>query len=178
VSAAGSRETVPSSPSGGRASVPAPSGLSRAVAESDSVAAALRALALPDNGTSRRRFRQWVREQALDLSHFLGQAHQRGKPGPTPMRTAAEILVRHDRPRRTKTVLLRRALAETGVPDACADCGTPSTWRGRPITLEVDHVNGDWRDDRAVNLRLLCPNCHAVTATWCKGRGLHRSPGE
>ncbi|MFD5368230.1 HNH endonuclease [Streptomyces sp. NPDC127103] len=37
------------------------------------------------------------------------------------------------------------------------------------MTLEVDHVNGDRSDDRRENLRLLCPNCHATTTTWCRG---------
>ncbi|MFB7466307.1 hypothetical protein ACFCZ1_22930 [Streptomyces sp. NPDC056224] len=48
-------------------------------------------------------------------------------------------------------------------------CGTPPDWLGLPMTLEIDHVNGDWSDDRRENLHLLCPNCHAVTSTWCRG---------
>ncbi|MFJ6939440.1 HNH endonuclease [Streptomyces sp. NPDC101132] len=143
--------------------------LREAVASSHSLAGTLRRLGRPDSGSNRSVLKQWIREDRLCTAHFLGQAHMRGKPGPTSSRTAADILVRHDRKQRTRTHLLRRALDEIGVPARCAECGTAPEWQGRPLTLEVDHVNGDWRDDRAENLRLLCPNCHAVTSTWCRG---------
>ncbi|MFE9019149.1 HNH endonuclease [Streptomyces sp. NPDC007808] len=146
--------------------------LRRAVAEATSIAGALRALGMaPSNGRLRALFHEWVAEDRLDTSHFLGQAHQRGKSGPTPVRRAEEILVRHDGGRRTRTHLLRRALQEVGVPEVCAECGVGPEWLGKPMTLEIDHINGDWSDDRRENLRMLCPNCHAATATWCRGGG-------
>ncbi|MFJ7202846.1 HNH endonuclease [Streptomyces sp. NPDC098789] len=140
-----------------------------AVAASESLAEALRHLGRPDAFAWRASLKNWIHEAGLDTSHFLGQAHQRGKPGFIAPRPASDILVRHERDRRTRSVLIRRALHEVGVPDVCAQCGTSPEWRGRPMTLEVDHIDGDWKDDRRENLRLLCPNCHAVTSTWCRG---------
>lgn len=62
---------------------------------------------------------------------------------------------------------LRRAVAE-----ASERCGI-SEWNGVPAPLQLDHVNGDRRDNRLENLRILCPNCHAQTDTWC-GRNMGR----
>ncbi|MBB6420941.1 HNH endonuclease [Streptomyces sp. Ag82_O1-12] len=154
---------------------PSPEELRGAVAESRSVAEVLRRLGLPESGTRRKHLRRWIAEDKLTTEHFLGQAHQRGKRRPTSARRPEDILVKQDGGRRTRTIVLRRALHEVGVPEECADCGVGPEWLGRPMTLEVDHINGDWSDDRLQNLRLLCPNCHAVTSTWCRGGG-RRSP--
>ncbi|MCJ0872224.1 HNH endonuclease [Streptomyces sp. AP-93] len=143
--------------------------LREAVASSHSLAGTLRCLGRTPSGSLNEALKVWIREDGLSTAHFLGQAHQRGKPGRVTRRTAEEVLVKHEGTQRTRTLVLRRALREVGVPECCSMCGTTPDWLGRPMTLEIDHISGDWRDDRQENLRLLCPNCHAVTDTWCRG---------
>ncbi|WP_010474432.1 HNH endonuclease [Streptomyces sudanensis] len=155
--------------SGTAPSRPTPGELREAVAASVSVAEALRRLGRPDNAAQRAGFRRWTAAAGVSTGHFLGQAHGRGKPGAIPARRPEDILVKHAGTRRTRSHLLRRALRDIGVPEECAGCGVGPEWLGKPMTLEVDHVNGDWSDDRRGNLRLLCPNCHAITGTWCRG---------
>ncbi|QXE36659.1 HNH endonuclease [Streptomyces sp. GMY02] len=149
--------------------------LQGAVSRSCSIAATLRSLKQPDSMRMRTLFHQWVEEDEIDTSHFLGQAQQRGKQGPIPVKTAEQVLVKHDGRRRTKTRILRRCLLEVGIAERCARCGTGPEWLGKPMTLEIDHINGDWSDNRAENLRLMCPNCHAITSTWCRGGDRRKS---
>lgn len=55
----------------------------------------------------------------------------------------------------------------------CEVCSI-SDWHGKPITLHVDHINGDPSNDNPDNLRLICPNCHSQTeflGAANKGRG-------
>lgn len=64
---------------------------------------------------------------------------------------------------RLKIRLLREGLLEAKCYEA--DCGL-TEWKGRPISLQLDHINGDNLDHRIENLRLLCPNCHSQTETF------------
>lgn len=48
----------------------------------------------------------------------------------------------------------------------CSDCKIGDTYNDKPITLQLDHINGINDDNRLENLRFLCPNCHSQTDTF------------
>lgn len=48
----------------------------------------------------------------------------------------------------------------------CCDICNNKNWNGLPITLELDHISGDRKDETRDNLRLICPNCHSQTDTY------------
>ncbi len=72
------------------------------------------------------------------------------------------------------TQWLKRYLREK-FNDQCVLCGWSQV---HPITgkapLVADHIDGNWKNNTEENLRLLCPNCDAMTPTFSalnKGRG-------
>ena len=77
----------------------------------------------------------------------------------------AEVFVENSR--YTKGRVIARRMVAMGVPACCTICGLVD-WLEKPLVLHLDHINGINNDNRLENLRLLCPNCHSQTATYCR----------
>lgn len=140
-----------------------------AVQQNCSIAGVLRQLCIRPSGGSHSHISRRIKQMKLDTLHFLGARTNRGvehKGGPQ-KRMASDILILRESGKREKTVLLNRALIEIGRVYVCAHCGNPPLWNGKPLVLQIEHINRNWLDSRQENLLFLCPNCHTQTKGWC-----------
>lgn len=72
----------------------------------------------------------------------------------------------------TSNIAIKKYLLEDlHIPNKCAICSL-SEWRGKPLTLELDHIDGNSSNNELENLRLLCPNCHSQTETF-RGKSIN-----
>jgi len=141
--------------------------IAAAVRQSYSIAGVLRLLNLRVAGGNYPTIKLAIRAMNLDVSHWTGQGHRKGSRIPVVMPRPLAVMLRRD------TVIcsskFRKRLVKEGVlEERCANCGL-NEWLGRPMPLELDHIDGDRYNQEIDNLRLLCPNCHALTPTY-RGR--------
>ncbi|MFF4258954.1 HNH endonuclease signature motif containing protein [Streptomyces sp. NPDC001663] len=146
------------------------------VARSTSVNEVLRRLGLDPVGGHHTNISRRIKAYGLDTSHFTPVIRTERQRHNQRRRTAEEILVEETSARATRvpSSRLKRAMRELGMEERCSLCGTEAVWLGEPLPLEVDHIDGDWRNNRIENLRLLCPNCHSTTDTY-RGRNKGRT---
>ena len=63
---------------------------------------------------------------------------------------------------------LKRRLYAAGLKmPVCELCGQDEVWKGKRMSLILDHVNGVADDNRLENLQIVCPNCAATLPTHC-----------
>jgi hypothetical protein len=62
--------------------------------------------------------------------------------------------------------LKKRIIEQNLLNHCCQECGLKHEWNGKPIVLQLDHINGINNDHRIENLRFLCPNCHTQQDTY------------
>jgi 5-methylcytosine-specific restriction endonuclease McrA len=142
------------------------------VPECYSMAAVARAFGARPVGSVCAHIRRKVTELGISTVHF--RTTTAGRPGNNRMTPEQVFMILPDGSCRRPGEDLRRMMTQVGIEYKCAECGNPGQWNGKPLTLDVDHVNGEWLDNRLGNLRFLCPNCHSQTDTW-RGRNHGRN---
>jgi HNH endonuclease len=135
-----------------------------AVASARSLADALRTLGLRPAGGNHRTLHRLIAKYGISIDHLdprWAMRRQRRSVA-TPL---SEILIEDSTYSRGH--LKDRLLAEGVKQRTCELCGLGDKWRGRPMSLILDHINGVPTDNRIENLRIVCPNCAATLETHC-----------
>jgi len=123
--------------------------LGEAVEQSFSVVEVIEKLGIKQHGSNHERVREEINKRGLDTSHFDPHA-----------RRNTNSKVEH------RSVIRKRILKYNLLPYVCAKCGNDGTWCGTKLTLQLDHIDGNSKNNNLDNLRFMCPNCHTQTDTW------------
>jgi hypothetical protein len=135
-----------------------------AVAASKSASETLRRLGMRPAGGNFRMLKNRLETWGITTDHFDPYAATRKRHRePIPLE---EILVEGSTYRRH--TLKKRLYATRLKRRACEMCGQGENWRGRHMSLILDHINGIPDDNRLENLRIVCPNCAATLDTHCR----------
>ena len=98
----------------------------------------------------------------ISISHFI-----RNK---APHSYKDEEIFRENSDYCTMKTIKNKLINTYGFKYECFICKI-SNWCGKPLSIELDHINGNHSDNRIENLRFLCPNCHSQTDTY-RGRNI------
>ncbi|MCK9567336.1 HNH endonuclease [Candidatus Pacearchaeota archaeon] len=144
------------------------SDLIAAVSDSKHLAEVMKKLGITTGTNNYKTIKKSISGLNIDTSHFATTfPHIVGVKIPL-----EEILIQNSP--YTNTSHLKERLLRAGlVEDKCSNCNS-THWLGCKLSLHLDHINGNNTDNRIDNLRLLCPNCHSLTDTYCRGVGKKR----
>lgn len=141
-----------------------------AVKTSYSIRSVLNKIGLKPTGGNYLQIKKYFQEFKADTTHFRGKTWNRGlKLRSSPKIALSQILVENSDYQSYK---LRNRLFREGLKSVhCEICGWNEKSVDGRIPLELDHINGNRFDNRLINLRILCPNCHSLQPTH-RGRNI------
>lgn len=133
--------------------------LKRIISNSSNYNDCLRGIGLSTSGNNLKTLKKYILKYNIDISHFIKKRNRR-KWG------LDEILIKNSP--YTSTNHLKIRLYKLGLKERkCENCGQGEEWKGKKMSLILDHINGVNDDNRLENLRVLCPNCNATLPTHC-----------
>lgn len=136
-----------------------------------SYAGMCRYLGISPRGGNYATLKNKIKKFDIDVSHFTGKGWNIGLKFKPYKKYKLDEILKENFPYNTTT--LKNRLIDEGLKEwKCEECKR-TEWNGKPIALELHHINGDRNDNRIENIQLLCPNCHAQTDAY-RGKNTKR----
>lgn len=136
------------------------------VKESISQKDVLSKLGIRTSGGNFKTLHKYIKLYNLDTSHFIKSYEVMKELKIRNKLSLEEILVENSEYNR---YFLKERLYSSNIKERkCELCGQDENWRGKKMSLIIDHINGVHNDNRLQNLRIVCPNCNATLETHCK----------
>lgn len=118
------------------------------------------------SGGSVRGLHKLAEKLGANTDHFKGQGWN--KNGIAFQRIPLEFQLKKDI--KVQSVVLKKKILKVGLlKEECSICRIGPFWMDNKLTLVLDHIDGDRTNNEIINLRILCPNCHSQTKTFCIG---------
>jgi len=133
------------------------------IPQAESLSHALSLMGKSKSGSALNCLKNSIVKYDIDISHF--RSYTRIFTGNKKLSHQRILVFDKNLRHRRHANQLRRALIESGRSYKC-ECCNIDTWCNHKLVLEIDHINGNWKDNRPKNLRFMCPNCHSLTPTF------------
>lgn len=121
-------------------------------------------------GNNYKTIQKYIKEFNIDISHFQTHAMVAKQVGFRNRKyTLEDILVENFEGFVSNNILKPKLYKADLKQPICELCGQDENWITGKICMILDHINGNNRDNRIENLRIVCPNCDTTLPTF-KGR--------
>lgn len=149
--------------------------LEKIVAASKSYAEILRRAGLCETGGNYKTVQKYIAHWKIGIEHFSTASERAKKYLNKQPRPLENVLTENSFYNRTN---LKSRLYKSGLKKPiCEMCGQDENWRGKKMSLILDHKNGVRNDNRLKNLRIVCPNCNATLETHCGKQAKNKCAG-
>jgi hypothetical protein len=139
------------------------------VKESKSIIDAIIRLGYDTPSNFYRMFHKYQKLYNTDISHFLNRSELMMGKKISFKYTLEDILVENFIGSVSGNHL-KKKLYDINLKQPCCElCGQDENWITGKISMIIDHINGNNKDNRIENLRIICPNCDAALPTF-KGK--------
>ena len=121
----------------------------------------LDALQIPRQGNNIKTLRGILDKEEIDYSHFTGRAREYTKSN------VKDINYYLTNQGYIQTCKLKDKLLREGIKENKCEICKITEWNGKPLVMQLHHIDGNNRNNSLNNLQMLCPNCHSQTDNYC-----------